>query len=103
MPEDKLTESGRAISATRLRIGVVLLVIWFIPFWALAPWIVRTLGGSVDAGVKLGLVMSVGQTMIGFVGAFIAGRDATALVKGTPFKKVPKRAWHIIWTGNMDQ
>jgi hypothetical protein len=61
------------------------------------------LGWSVDAGVKLTVVMSVGQTLIGLVGAFIAGRDATALVKGTPFKKVPKRAWHIIWTGDLDQ
>ena len=103
MPEDEPTEPDRAISATRLRIGVVLLVIWFIPFWALAPWIAKTLGGSPDAGVKLGLVMSIGQTMIGLVGAFIAGRDATLLVKGTSFKKVPKEAWHIIWTGNLDQ
>ena len=103
MPEDKHTEPDRPISATRLRIGVVLLVIWVIPFWALAPWIARTLGGSADAGLKLGFVMSIGQTMIGLVGAFIAGRDATALVKGTPFKKVPKKAWHIIWTGNMDR
>jgi uncharacterized membrane protein YeaQ/YmgE (transglycosylase-associated protein family) len=103
VPEDKPTEPDRPISATRLRIGVVLLVIWFIPFWALAPWIAGTLGGSADAGVKLGFVMSIGQTVIGLVGAFIAGRDATALVKGTPFKTVPKEAWHIIWTGNMDQ
>ena len=103
MPEDELTEPDRAISATRLRTGVVLLVIWFIPFWALAPWIAKTLGWSVDAGVKLGLVMSIGQTLIGLIGAFAAGRDATALVKGTPFGKVPKRAWHIIWTGDLDQ
>jgi len=41
--------------------------------------------------------------MIGLVGAFIAGRDATLLVIGTSFKKVPKEAWHIIWTGNLDQ
>jgi hypothetical protein len=68
----------------------------------LAPWIAKALGGSVDAGVKLGIVMSIGQTMIGLVGAFIAGRDATALVRGTPLKKVPRRAWRIIWTGNIE-
>ena len=103
MPEEKLGESDRAISATRLRIGVVLLLIWFIPFWALAPWIAKALGWSAHAGVELGLVMSIGQTLIGFVGAFIAGKEGTALVKGTTFRKVPARAWHIIWTGNMEQ
>lgn len=103
VPEEKLVETVRAISVTRLRVGVVLLLIWFIPFWALAPWIAKTLGWSVHAGVELGFLMSICQTLIGIVGAFTAGKEATALVKGTPFKKVPARAWHIIWTGNMEQ
>jgi uncharacterized membrane protein YeaQ/YmgE (transglycosylase-associated protein family) len=103
VPEENLVAPDRAVSATRLRIGAVLLLIWFIPFWALAPWIAKTLGWSEHAGVELGIVMSIGQTLIGIVGAVIAGKQATALVKGTPFKKVPARAWHIIWTGNMEQ
>src|SRR4051794_28473203 len=103
MPEAKRTEPEPKISATRLRTGAVFLVIWFIPFWALAPWIAKNLGESVNAGVKLGLVMSISQTIIGLVGAGIAGRDATALVKGTPFKRVPKEAWHIIRTGDIKQ
>jgi hypothetical protein len=103
VPVDKLVEPDRAVSVTRLRLGAVLLLIWFIPFWALAPWIANTLGWSAHAGVKLGLVMSICQTLIGIAGAFTAGKEATALVKGTPFKKVPARAWHIIWTGNIEQ
>ena len=103
MPGEKPVEPDRAISVTRLRVGVVLLLIWFIPFWALAPWIAKALGWSVQAGVELGVVMSVCQTLIGIVGAFTAGKEATALVKGTPFKKVPARAWRIIWTGSMEQ
>jgi hypothetical protein len=100
VPEQKLVEADRAVSVTRLRVGAVLLLIWFISFWALAPWIAKNLGWSVHAGVVLGLVMSICQTLIGIVGAFTAGKDATALVKGTPFKKVPARVWRIIWTGN---
>lgn len=88
---------------TRLRVGVVLLLIWFIPFWALAPWIAKTLGWSDHAAAELGLAISICQTLIGIVGAFTAGKAATALVKGTPFKKVPARAWRIIWTGQMDR
>ena len=103
MLEERPVEPDRAISATRLRVGVVLLLIWFIPFWALGPWIAKSLGWSVHAGVELGIVISIGQTLIGFVGAFTGGKEAKALVKGTPFKNVPARAWHIIWTGNMDQ
>jgi uncharacterized membrane protein (DUF485 family) len=103
VPVKKLVEPERAVSVTRLRVGAVLLLIWFIPFWALAPWIAKHLGWSVHAGVELGLVMSICQTLIGIVGAFIAGKDATALVKGTPFKRVPARVWHIIWTGNIEQ
>lgn len=103
MSEEKVVEPDRAISATRLRVGVVLLLIWFIPFWALAPRIAKTLGWSVHAGVELGIVMSICQTLIGIVGAFTAGTQATALVRGTPFRKVPAKAWHIIWTGNIEQ
>jgi uncharacterized membrane protein YeaQ/YmgE (transglycosylase-associated protein family) len=103
VPEEELVEPDRAISATRLRVGVVLLLIWFIPFWALAPWIARSLGWSDHAGVELGIVISIVQTLIGIVGAFTGGKAATALVKGTPFKEVPARAWHIVWTGNMEQ
>jgi hypothetical protein len=101
--EEKLTEPDRSVSVTRLRVGAVLLLIWVIPFWALAPWIARTLGWSAHAGVQLGIVMSICQTLIGIVGAFTAGKEATALVRGTPFKKVPVRAWRIIWTGNLEQ
>jgi len=100
---ERLIEPDRPVSVTRLRVGAVLLLIWFIPFWALAPWIAKTLGWSVHAGVRLGIVMSICQTLIGIVGAVTAGKEATALVKGTPFKKVPARAWHIIWTGNIEQ
>lgn len=103
MPDEKPAAPDRAVSATRLRVGAILLLIWFIPFWALAPWIAKNLGWSEHAGVELGIVMSVCQTLIGIVGAFTAGKEATALVKGTPFKKVPARAWHIIWTGHVEQ
>ena len=103
MPQEKPVEPDRAVSATRLRVGAVLLLIWVIPFWALAPWIAKTLGWSDHAGVELGIVMSICQTLIGIVGAFTAGKEATALVKGTSLKKVPARAWHIIWTGNVEQ
>jgi uncharacterized membrane protein (DUF485 family) len=103
VPVERLVEPDRAVSVIRLRVGAVLLLIWFIPFWALAPWIAKTLGWSVHAGVELGVVMSICQTVIGIVGAFIAGKDATALVKGTRFKKVPGRVWRIIWTGNIEQ
>jgi hypothetical protein len=103
VPDEKLVEPDQAISATRLRVGVVLLLIWFLPFWALAPWIAKALGWSVHAGVQLGIVISICQTLIGIVGAFTAGKGAKALVKGTPFKKLPARAWHILWTGNMEE
>jgi len=103
VPEEKLVEPDRVVSVTRLRVGAVLLLIWFLPFWALAPWIAKSLGWSAHAGVELGIAISICQTVIGIVGALTAGKDATAIVKGTPFKKVPARAWHIIWTGNMEQ
>jgi uncharacterized membrane protein YeaQ/YmgE (transglycosylase-associated protein family) len=103
VPGEKRVEPDRAISVARLRVGVFLLLIWFIPFWALAPWIAKNLGWSAHAGVQLGILMSICQTLIGIVGAFTAGKDATALVRETPFKKVPARAWRIIWTGNTEQ
>jgi uncharacterized membrane protein YeaQ/YmgE (transglycosylase-associated protein family) len=102
MPAEKLVEPDRPTSATRLRVGVVLLLLWFLPFWALGPWIARSLGWSDHAGAELSLVISIVQTVIGIVGAYIGGKELTALVKGTPRKKVLARAWHIIWSGNIE-
>ena len=90
------------ISATRLRIGVLLLVLWFLPFWLLGPEVAQALGIDSSRGVAVvtGLITIV-QTIIGIAGAFIAGKQAAQLMKHGSLRKRLRRVGHVLWTGEI--
>ena len=84
------------VSVFRLRLGVALIALWWIPVWLLAPVVAAV--GSWPVGTVT-LVIAIVQTIIGLFGALIAGRQAVALVRNTPFRAVPKKIWRVLWTG----
>jgi hypothetical protein len=62
-------------SPLRLRVGVSLILLWIVPFWALAPRIAHSLSGLSNppsvAAVTTAIV--VVQTIIGLLGFWVAG------------------------------
>lgn len=86
------------VSVFRLRLGVALIALWWIPVWLLAPVVAAV--GSWPVGTVT-LVIAIVQTIIGVFGALIAGRQAVALVRNTPFRAVPKKIWRVLWTGKV--
>jgi hypothetical protein len=88
--------STEHVSVFRLRLGVVLIGIWWIPIWLLAP---LAADFSAQPVGQLTLVIAIVQTIIGLIGALVAGRQAAKIVRHTPVRAVPRKIWHVLRTG----
>jgi hypothetical protein len=88
------------VSIFRLRLGVVLIGIFWIPIWLLAPLVARLLDQEVGS---VTIAIALVQTIIGVIGVLLAGRQTLTLVRHTGWRAVPGKIWHIVWTGKLDE
>jgi len=91
-------EDSEATSAFRMRLGIGLWLLSWVPFaTALVQFMVHE--GWISEGQQshrvLMLLWAI-QIAIGFLGIFIAGSGAIELVKSYGLKRVPREAWRII-------
>lgn len=100
---DSNAQSASAVSPIRLRIGVVLILLWWIPFWMLSPKIASALGFTNEAKAAsiITIVIMVIQTVIGLLGIYFAGKQIYELLKNTPKKRVLPKVWHILVSGKV--
>jgi hypothetical protein len=86
------------VSVVRLRLGVTMIGIWWIPIWLLGPVVAGLTGQSVGS---VTITVAIVQTVIGLIGALLAGRQAAKIVRHTGFRAVPRKIWRVLWTGEM--
>ncbi len=86
------------VSVFRLRLGIALIGIWWIPIWLLAPLVAKLAGQPVGS---VTVTIAIVQTVIGLIGALLAGRQAAKIVRHTGYRAVPGRIWHVLWTGEL--
>ena len=90
-------------SPLRLRVGVSLILLWLIPFWALAPYIAQSLSGLSNppsvAAVTTAIVAV--QTIIGLLGSWVAGTEAKSIIKGSTKKHALAAIWSILIHGEV--
>lgn len=103
MPEYKTEE----VSATRLRIGVLMVFLWWAPFWALAPYIANIFASSAEAAVGLTsiivIIIMVIQTLVGLVGLYLCGKTVATVFKQTHrLYKILPIIWHILFSGKYE-
>ena len=97
-------DTGSAgISPLRLRVGVVLILSWMLPFWALAPRIAHSLSGltnppSVAATTTTIVVV---QTILGLIGLWVAGTQVKSIVKGSTKRHALGSLWSILLHGEI--
>jgi hypothetical protein len=100
MTED--TKSA-APSPLRLRVGVLLIFLWIVPFWALAPRIAHSLSGLSNppsvAAVTTTIV--VVQTIIGLLGFWVAGMQVKSIIKGSTKRHALGAIWSILLHGDI--
>lgn len=85
-------------SALRLRMGVFLVLLWLLPFWALAPHIAHSLSGLSNppsvAAVTTAIV--VVQTILGLLGFWVAGTEVKSIIKGSTILHALEEIWSIL-------
>ncbi|MEI8338920.1 MAG: hypothetical protein WCF91_03260 [bacterium] len=88
-------------SIFRLRLGVVFILLWWIPFWIVTPAIADLF--NIPENNHHGLIIKViaVQTVLGLIGAFIAGKEVMTFIKHTSFKKVPKTIYLALRYGKI--
>jgi hypothetical protein len=92
------SDAVEQVSVFRLRLGVALIGIWWIPIWLLAPLVAELAGQPVGS---VTVTIAIVQTVIGLIGALLAGRQTAKIVRHAGFRAVPGRIWHVLWTGKL--
>lgn len=92
------------VSPVRLRLGVFFLLLWWFPFFLIIPAVVEKLAptSSLNNDNHLTILIMIIQTVIGFIGIIIAGKQVGTIFKHTSFRKVPKVFWHSLWSGELE-
>ena len=104
-PEASTTEDTESAgpSPLRLRVGVSLILLWLLPFWALAPRITHSMSGLSNppsvAGVTTAIV--VVQTILGLLGFWVAGTEVKSIIKGSTMKHALAAIWSMFVHGNV--
>lgn len=104
--EASATESvePKSVSPLRLRLGVFLILLWWAPFWLLAPAITHAMSGlpvppSITA-VTASIVIV--QTVLGLLGFYVAGTQVKTIIKAAPTKRSALRTiWSIFLHGEV--
>jgi hypothetical protein len=90
-------------SPLRLRVGVFLILLWIVPFWALAPYIAHSLSGLSNppsvAAVTTSIVIV--QTIIGLLGSWVAGTQVKSIIKGSTKRHALGAIWSILLHGEI--
>jgi hypothetical protein len=97
--EDRRPHPPEQVSVFRLRLGVLLIGIWWIPIWLLAPLVGRLTGQPVGS---VTIVIAIVQTIIGLFGLLVAGRQTAKIVRHTGMRAVPAKIWRVIWSGKIE-
>jgi hypothetical protein len=77
-------------SPLRLRVGVSLILLWIVPFWALAPRIAHSLSG-----------LSNPPSVIGLLGFWVAGAAVKSVIKGSTMRQALGAIWSMLIHGDL--
>jgi hypothetical protein len=88
----------QGISVRRIRVGIILIVLFWLPIWLLAPIWARHVGITIAQAT---LIVGTVQVILGIAGAIVLGRQSITIVHQTSRRKLPKVVWHIFWSGKV--
>ena len=99
-----MTNSAKVtISSRRLRVGVVLLFLWWIPFWLLQPLFAVVFSVQSPEGqsrILVGILLI--QTILGFTGLFVVGKQIAQIMRHKSYKQMFPTVWHALIHGELE-
>lgn len=96
-------EFTKHISITRLRLGVFLFIIWWIPIYLTIPFLdtVFDANSQKEKHIIAILILTI-QGIVGLVGLLLVGKQLALTLKRIKYKKLPITVWRLLWTGDTD-
>lgn len=90
-------------SGGRLRLGIGLFVLSWVPFPLAVLAILRSMGylQSAQAGSAFVAIMWGAQYLIGFVGLFFAGKESIGVVRQAGWRHLPSACWQALRYGRI--
>jgi len=87
----------------RLRVGGFLIIVWLVPFWALAPYIAHSLSGlnNPPSVTAVTTTIVIVQTIVGLLGFWIAGTEVKSIIKGSTMRQALVAIWSILLKGEV--
>ena len=94
--------AGAGISVVRVRIGILLFLLWWLPIYLLTPVLAGLLGKADDASARHAITVWLVciQTVIGLVGVYLAGRELFSTLGKVRRRRLVPVAWHIVRRGD---
>ncbi|QDP97480.1 hypothetical protein FOE78_17565 [Microlunatus elymi] len=104
-PQPTVPKQGRTVRPVRLRIGVALILFWWLPFWILSAPIADLLGGpsSGPSVATVTAVIVVVQTLAGLIGLVAAGAEVKAILHNSTKRQAIKIAWSVLIHGKIPE
>jgi hypothetical protein len=96
-----MQEKAVKISPTRLRVGIIIWILSWMPFPTLIVHFLHDHGkatSSKDTSAAY-LILWGAQICIGLIGLWLAGKETLTLAKADGWRALPKKLWRIIWRG----
>jgi hypothetical protein len=99
-----MNAASPTVSATRLRIGILLFVLWWLPVYLAVPAVAAALGdtGNAEAVKRIAIVIIGAQSIIGLAGVILMGKEFALMLKRVKYRKMPGTIWRILWTGRAE-
>ena len=90
------------VSVLRVRIGIALIVLWWLPVYLLGPAIAELLGHGDDAQVRREITIWIIciQTVIGVLGVYLAGKELFGTLNKVRRRRLLPVAWRIVRSGD---
>ena len=85
--------AGQSVSPARIRIGVGLILISWLPIAQVLIWVFSM---PSDQAHEVRLVTWSIQILIGFVGVAVAGRETVRLAKSVGWRQLPRAVWALL-------
>jgi len=85
-------------------VGAFLIILWLVPFWALAPEIAHLLRGLSDppSVATVTTTIVIVQTIAGLLGLWVAGTEVKSIIKGSTMKHAIGAVWSILLRGHIE-
>lgn len=89
------------ISPTRVRLGIALFVLWWLPVYLAVPAVVELFGEANNAHARrliaIGIVTL--QTIAGLAGLYLLGKELAVKLRTVRLRRMPVIVWRIVKSG----